>query len=281
MATTSHTSPTAAEKLAEIQRRTGSVLSAGLEPCSEYLPRGFEPTIKGYESALRTIIDATAGLVCAYKPNLAFFESLGPDGWTLLRRIRDAVPRDTLFIADAKRGDIGTTAQHYARAVFEWLEADAVTLSPLMGRDSAAPFLAYRDKLSFFLTLTSNPGAADFLLQDGLYRRVATNIAQWNQEFGNCGMVVGATRAEHIAEVRAIAPNVPFLVPGLGAQKGELERTARLGKATSGDGPGLIFHVTRGLLPGADDTGPVADVIRAKATEWSRKTWAATEEGGQ
>lgn len=280
MATTSHT-PTAAEKLAEIQRRTGSVLSAGLEPCPEYLPRGFEPTIKGYEAALRTIIEATAGLVCAYKPNLAFFESLGPDGWSLLQRIRDAVPRDTLFIADAKRGDIGTTAQHYARAVFEWLQADAVTLSPLMGRDSAMPFLAYRDKLSFFLTLTSNPGAADFLLQDNLYRRVATNVAHWNEEFGNCGMVVGATRAEHIAEVRAIAPSVPFLVPGLGAQKGELERTARLGRATGGEGPGLIFHVTRGLLPGAEDTGPVADVIRAKATEWSRKTWTATQEGGQ
>lgn len=272
------TSPTAAEKLAEIQRRTGSVLSAGLEPCPEYLPRGFEPTIRGYEAALRTIIDATAGLVCAYKPNLAFFESLGPDGWALLRRIRDAVPRETLFIADAKRGDIGSTAVHYARAVFEWLDADAVTLNPLMGRDSAAPFLAYRDRLSFFLVLTSNPGAADFLLDEGLYRRVARSVAEWNQENGNCGMVVGATRSEHIAEIRSIAPGVPFLVPGLGAQKGELERTARLGRATAGDGPGLIFHVTRGLLPGADDAGPVADTIRAKATDWARRTWTAVEE---
>lgn len=271
-------SPTAAEKLAEIQRRTGSVLSAGLEPCREYLPQGFEPTIKGYEAALRTLIDATAGLVCAYKPNLAFFESLGPDGWALLRRIRDAVPRDVLFIADAKRGDIGSTAQHYARAVFEWLDADAVTLNPLMGRDSAAPFLAYRDKLSFFLVLTSNPGAADFLLDEGLYRRVATGIAQWNEESGNCGMVVGATRAEHISEIRGIAPGVPFLVPGLGAQKGELERTARLGRATSGTGPGLVFHVTRGLLPTPGDSGSVAEIIRAKAMDWSNRTWAAVEE---
>jgi orotidine-5'-phosphate decarboxylase len=273
------TSPTAAEKLAEIQRRIGSVLSAGLEPCAEYLPRGFEPTIRGYEAALRTLIDATAGLVCAYKPNLAFFESLGPEGWALLKRVRDAVPRDVLFIADAKRGDIGSTAQQYAKSVFEWLDADAVTLNPLMGRDSAAPFLAYRNKLSFFLVLTSNPGAADFLLEGSLYRRIATSVAEWNRDAGNCGMVVGATRAEQIAEIRAIAPGVPFLVPGLGAQQGELESTARLGRATAGDGPGLIFHVTRGLLPTPDDSGAPAEVIRAKAADWNRRTWAAIEEG--
>ena len=232
------------------------------------------PTIDGFEAALRTIIDATRDLACAYKPNLAFFEALGPDGWAMLHRIRDAVPRDVLFIADAKRGDIGTTAQRYAEAVFDWLGADAVTVNPMMGRDSAEPFLARQDKLTFFLALTSNPGAGDFLIPGGLYRRIAEAVASWDAA-GNCGLVVGATRSEQIAEIRSIAPEVPFLVPGLGAQRGEVERTARFGRAAGTDAPGLIFHVTRGVLPAPGDSGTVAEIIRAKAADWCKRTWAA------
>lgn len=268
---------TPTDVLAEIQRRTTSVLSVGLEPCAEYLPPGFEPTIDGYERMLTTIIDSTRGLACAYKANLAFFEALGPEGWLLLRRIRNAVPRDVMFIADAKRGDIGTTARRYADAIFDWLDADAVTVNPLMGGDSVEPFLARRDRLTFILALTSNPGAIDFLMQDGLYLKIARSVVSWNAA-GNCGMVVGATRAEQISEIREIARDVPFLIPGLGAQRGELERTARHGRSSSHLSTGLLFHVTRGVLPSQGDGSDVASIIRAKASDWCAKTWRAARE---
>ena len=137
--------------------KRGSLLSVGLEPCPEYLPASgeFEPSIDGYEAYLAAIIEATGESAAAYKFNLAFFEDLGPDGWALLKRIRDRIPASAMVISDAKRGDIGSTAKRYAHATFDWLNADAVTLSPLMGRDSAEPFLARRDRLCFFLCLTA------------------------------------------------------------------------------------------------------------------------------
>lgn len=258
----------ALEKLKVAQARTGSLLSVGLEPCPEYLPSGVAPDLSNYEDSLRDIIEASADLVCAYKFNLAHFEALGWEGIELLYCVRDMIPDDVLVIADAKRGDIGSTAKHYAEAIFGQLKADAVTLNPLMGRDSAAPFLAWKDKLSIFLVLTSNPGAADFLLPNDLYKSIARAVAGWNEDAGNCAFVTGATRPAQLAELRAMAPTVPFLVPGLGAQGGDLVETIRNGRM-EGDFSGLILHVTRGILPGPNDTGDVPEIIRTKVHQWN------------
>jgi orotidine-5'-phosphate decarboxylase len=268
--------PVAVARLISSATRASSALSIGLEPSPAYLPGGFEANIAGYERFLRGIIDATADLAAAFKFNLAFFESLGPEGAALLHRVRAAIPAGCFVIADAKRGDIGTTAEHYARALFDGLNADAATVNPLMGRDSADPFLSYTDRLTFFLVLTSNPGAADFLLQDGLYRRIARSVAAWNTR-GNCGFVVGATKPEQIAEIRGLAGDIPFLVPGIGAQGGELEATARLGRA-AGAFQGLLFHVTRGVLPDKSDSGDPFEIIRAKAMKWRDSVSAALEQ---
>lgn len=253
-------------KLRSATTRRASFLSAGLEPCPSHLPRGFAPDIEGYERFLSCVVEATRGVVAAYKLNLAFFEALGPRGIDLLYRVRAALPSDTLVIADAKRGDIGTTAEHYARALYERLGADAATVNPLMGRDSAEPFLAHADKLTFFLALTSNPGATDFLVPGGLYRRIAEAVVSWNTR-GNAALVVGATHPGLVGELRRAAPDLPFLVPGIGAQGGELEATARQGIAARG-WPAMLFHVTRGLLPLAGEPGDPADLIRARAQEW-------------
>lgn len=276
----------ALHKLTAAQQRTGGLVSAGLEPHADYLPAGFAPTLRGYEDFLTLVIDATAGLVCAYKFNLAFFEALGVAGVDLLYRVRDRLPSDVLIIADAKRGDIGSTARCYASALYESLGADSATVNPLMGRDSAEPFLAYRDKLTFFLVLTSNPGAGDFILQDRLYLKLASAVNSWSVPAGgsNCGMVVGATHAPLAAEVRRLAPELPFLIPGVGAQGGDLEDTARHARRADGraDGfSGLLFHVTRGLLPARDEPGDPGDIIRRKAVEWRNRTRTAVEQAGK
>lgn len=261
-------------------RRTGAALSVGLEPAPEYLPKGYEPTIAGYESFLRGVIEATADLAAAFKFNLAFFESLGAPGWAMLERVRAGTPGDVFVIADAKRGDIGSTARHYARALFDGLGADAATVNPLMGRDSAEPFLAHADKATYFLALTSNPGAEDFLVPGGLYRRIVQRVGEWAGVAANAGIVVGATRAEMVAEVRALAGDMPMLVPGVGAQGGDLETTCAAALAPASPGDGYLIHVTRGVLPGKDDRGDALTVIRAKARAWRDRIRAVTSGGG-
>lgn len=261
-------SPAVRKLHAACERRT-SFLSVGLEPCPEYMPRGYALGLAGYERFLLELVEATADLAAAFKFNLAFFEALGPAGIALLYRVRQALPPESYVIADAKRGDIGSTAARYAQALFEGLNADAATVNPLMGRDSAEPFLAREDRLTFFLVLTSNPGASDFLLRDGLFRRIGSEVATWNSR-GNVGMVVGATRPAQLGEVRALAGECPFLLPGVGAQGGELEASAREG-SLAGSWPAVLFHVTRGVLPGASDTGSFREVVRAKASEWRER----------
>lgn len=252
--------------------RHRSLLSVGLEPCRAYLPPDRPDEPPAHEAFLMQIVEATQGLAAAYKFNLAHFEALGPSGWEMLHRVRRRLPADAFVIADGKRGDIGTTAERYAEALFGALNADAATANPLMGRDSVEPLLRWKDRLTFVLALTSNPGAADFLLRDGLYRRIARHASGWN-EHGNCGLVVGATRGEEVAEVRAAAPGLPFLVPGVGAQGGEIEGIVRRGSmkmAESEDGRwnGLLFHVTRGVLPGKGEEKEAVAAIRRRASEW-------------
>lgn len=255
--------------------RTGSLLSIGLEPSARYLPDGFEPTIAGHRAFLLEIIAATRGQCAAYKPNLAFFEALGVPGWQLLHEIREALPDDTLLIADAKRGDIGTSAERYAHAIFTELDFHAITINPLMGEDACRPFLEHADRLSFALVLTSNPGASDFLVSSDLYLRIAERVAAWGEPDGNAGFVVGATRPGMLQHIRDIAPDVPILSPGVGAQGGDAEATIAAGLARSASArPGLIVHATRAILPDPDAPDLGAS-INAKARALNEQLRAA------
>ncbi len=277
------------EKLRSAIARTGCAISAGIEPAPDYLPsEAFEPTPDGYFSFFSLLIESTHDLVAAYKFNLAFFESQGIEGTRLLHRVRALIPEHSVVIMDAKRGDIGTTAKHYAKSIYEELAADSTTVNPLMGRDSAEPFLEYSDRLTYFLALTSNPGAKDFLQPDKLYLRIAEHVGSWDSG-GNCGLVVGATKgAAEITEIRAAAPEIPFLVPGLGAQGGDASTVFEAGRmrgssASGGAGgfldAGLLLHSTRGLLPGKDDAGrDIGTVIRENTQRFAGHLQAAMSE---
>ncbi len=200
----------------------------------------------------RVIVDATLPFAVAYKPNLAFYEVLGPKGWESLKKtvayIRSQ-SADIFIIADAKRGDIGNTSAMYARTFFEQLDVDAVTLSPYMGQDTVTPFLQFKDKWAVLLALTSNPSAADFqYFEDGngqlLYEKVLQTSREWAST-NQLMFVVGATRAQELSKVREIVPEHFLLVPGVGAQGGSLGEVARYGMNGH---CGLLVNSSRGIL---------------------------------
>lgn len=201
----------------------------------------------------RAIIEATADLVCAYKPNVAFYEALGSDGLKALKgtiEAINAVAPDVPVILDAKRADIGNTNAGYVQMAFEFLGADAITVNPYLGAEALQPFLARRDKGIIVLCRTSNPGAGEFqdLCVNGepLYRVVARRVAtEWNKN-GNCGLVVGATAPHELAEVRQIVGDMPILIPGIGAQGGDIEKTLTAGKNSRGRG--MIINSSRGII---------------------------------
>jgi orotidine-5'-phosphate decarboxylase len=202
----------------------------------------------------RAIIDATQDLVCCYKPNLAFYEAFGPPGLDALRRTVEHIPSHIPVIGDAKRGDIGNTARAYAAALFDYYGFDAVTANPYMGGDTLDPFLAYMDRCVFVVCRTSNPGSSDFqslpvTLEDGdqrpLYMEVAARCNRWNAS-GNVGLVVGATYPDELCEVRAACPSLPILLPGIGAQGGDLRSSVANGLDSRG--AGLIITSSRQVL---------------------------------
>lgn len=197
----------------------------------------------------KAIIDATRDLCVAYKINTAFYERMGLQGWESLQRTVDYIPETHFKIADAKRGDIGNTSHQYARAFFETWSFDAVTVAPYMGKDSVAPFLQYPGKWTIMLGLTSNEGSQDFQLQPSgeqgpLYARVIRQAMQWGSP-DNLMFVVGATREAQIAEIRAMAPDYFFLVPGIGAQGGDLQAVSDQGLHSGG---GLLVNASRAIL---------------------------------
>jgi orotidine-5'-phosphate decarboxylase len=206
-----------------------SLVCVGLDPELSRLPVGLPRTPDGVIAFNRAIVEATADLVCAYKPNLAFYESLGVAGHRVLVETLAVIPRELVTIGDAKRGDIGNTDRHYAAALYDDLGFDAVTASPYLGEDSLEPFLAYRDRGVFVVCRTSNPGGADFQnlsVADGdatrpLYEVVARRVREWNRH-GNAALVVGATAPEELVRIRELAPDPPILIPGIGAQAGDL-----------------------------------------------------------
>jgi len=235
-------------------RQVDSLLCIGLDPHPADLAA---PTADAARTFCRRLIDATADLAAAYKPNAAFFEALGPAGWAALKEVIAAIPSDVPVILDAKRGDIASTARAYARAAFETLGANAITLSPYMGHDSLTPFLADPTRGVFLLCKTSNPGASDLqdlLLADPhhpetLYERVARLARAWNRQ-DNVGLVVGATQPEALGRVRQIAPELWILAPGVGTQGGNLERALVAGLRA--DGLGLLIPVSRAVAHAAD-----------------------------
>jgi orotidine-5'-phosphate decarboxylase len=239
----------AVRKLQNIQQKNNSIVCLGLDLDPKRMPSEFTGSIKTMFDYTHRIIDATSDLVCAYKPNMAFYESLGTEGWSLLRLIIERIPDDIPVIVDGKRGDIGNTAGHYARCLFEQLHADWVTLNPYMGYDSMRPFLEYKECGVFVLCLTSNTGAKDFqqLKIDGkpLYGIVAEKVAYWNKDH-NCGLVVGATHPEQLRDIRVLAGDMPLLIPGVGAQGGSLEQAAELG--TDDFRKIAVINVSRSVL---------------------------------
>lgn len=208
-------------------RRNRSLLCVGLDPDPAKLP------VKDVFEFNKAIIDATADMVCAYKPNLAFYEALGVRGMQALKKTVAYIPKNIPVIGDAKRGDIGNTATAYARALFGYYKFDAVTLNPYLGYDSIEPFLDYEDKGVFVLCRTSNSSACDFQdLVDNFgmkfYQSVALRAGDWNTA-GNVGLVVGATYPEELREIRKLCPEMLLLIPGIGAQGGDLELSVKYG----------------------------------------------------
>ena len=209
-------------KLKQSVEKKNSLLCVGLDPVWEKIPAFLRQEKNPVLSFCLQIIAATEKRVAAYKPNFAFFEALGPRGMEILLQVIEAIPPDIVVIGDAKRGDIGNSNQMYAKAVFEVYGCDAVTANPYQGHDALAPFLDYEEKGTFVLCLTSNPGAHDFQIPKQLYLRVAESVKRWNTR-KNCGLVVGSTHVDFIRTVRQTSGPMPFLLPGIGAQGGELE----------------------------------------------------------
>lgn len=214
----------------------------------------------------KQIIEATSDLCVAYKPNLAFYESQGHYGWKSLERTLEIIPKDIFTIADAKRGDIGNTSTLYARAFFEHMNFDSVTVAPYMGEDSVAPFLAFPGKWAIVLALTSNPGASDFQLlnlkdrEGQLFEQVMQTCTKWGSP-DSLMFVVGATRPEQFTEVRRIIPDHFLLVPGVGAQGGDLRAVSRSGMNST---CGLLVNSSRQIIY-ASDGEDFAEKARAEA----------------
>jgi len=236
------------DKLTATIARNNSTLCVGLDPTPDTLPEGVERTPDGVLRFNQEIIAATADLACAYKPNLAFYEALGVEGWRILRETVRAVPDGIPVIADAKRADIGSTAMAYATAIYDVLGCDACTVNPYLGFDAIEPFIARSGSFAFVLCRTSNPGSRD--LQDvatGDGNPLYEQVARWMQNQGrpeSCGLVVGATDPVAARRVAAAAPDLWLLAPGLGAQGGDLGGTAR---ALGPSAAHTLWNASRGI----------------------------------
>src|SRR5512142_3231916 len=246
-----------------------SLLCVGLDPHGPDLP---EQSAAAARDFCIRIVKATARYAAAFKPNAAFFEAFGPDGWIALKQVIDAVREESdragshiPVILDAKRGDIASTAEAYARSAFENLGADCITLNPYLGADSIEPFLQYPEKGAFLLCKTSNAGAGD--VQDVMVDRAGRSIplhlhvAELAQEWNtgnNIGLVVGATYPETLARAREAAPELWFLVPGVGAQGGDLEAALKAGLRS--DGKGVLINVSRAISRSSDPRKAAAEL---------------------
>ena len=250
-----------------------SLICVGLDPQPS---RTAAEEILGFNTR---VIEATADLACAYKPQSAFYEAAGEIGWRALRETIAAIRRlapHAFVILDAKRNDIGNTAEAYAQAAFDWFGADALTINPYLGGDAVAPFLARPDRGAFVLCRTSNPGAGDLQslqVDEGepLYLSVASQARDWAAvNHDNLGLVVGATWPDELSRIRARCPELPILLPGIGAQGGDLE--ASVGAGVDANGRGLLVSASRSVIYAGDeeDIRAAAEELRAAANVANR-----------
>jgi orotidine-5'-phosphate decarboxylase len=282
------------ERLARRSAQTRTVLCLGLDPDPASLPAGFGQDLAGIERFARLVLEAAMPFAAAVKPNLAFFEAFGSAGLAALERLRGAIPADVPVIMDAKRGDIGSTAARQAVALFDALGADAVTVNPYLGGEAVAPLLERLDRFAYVLCRTSNTGAgelqslvvaaAEGTEDDGaggeapeepLYARVARRAQHWGPG-GTVGLVVGATAPSELREIRGVAPGLAFLVPGVGAQGGEIgpvlqDGPAKADPAGAGPGAGLLVNISRGIAAAAADASDPGEAMAANAREWAAR----------
>jgi orotidine-5'-phosphate decarboxylase len=240
------------DKLENITKQNSTYLCVGLDTVIDKLPNHLrENGLEGMFQFNKEIIEKTKHLACAYKINLAFYEQYGADGFDLVKQTVELIPNDIFTIADAKRGDIGNTSKAYAKACFEDLQADSITVNPYMGYDSVEPFLENKEKFVFLLALTSNPGSNDFqrLVCEGkeVYKHVIEKSKEWGAK-ENLGYVVGATHPAELEEIRAIIPDRALLIPGVGTQGGNATEVVKANKK----GPFMI-NVSRDVLYCSND----------------------------
>ncbi len=263
------------QKLSAAWTANNSLLCVGLDPDIKRFPAHLRDQPDAVFSFCKAIIDATAPFACAFKPQIAYFAALRAEDQleAICRYLREKHPQIPLIL-DAKRGDIGATAEQYAREAFERYNADAVTLNPYMGFDTIAPFLEWKDRGAIILCRTSNPGGSDlqFLMVGGrekpvpLYQHIARLVAEeWNTN-GQCALVVGATFPQELAEVRSIVCDLPLLVPGIGAQGGDIQATVAAGKTANGTG--MMINSSRAILYAKPQAGEdFAQAARRVASE--------------
>lgn len=252
------------QELFENIQKKKSFLCIGLDTDLKKIPHHLHKTSDPVFEFNKQIIDATHDVCVAYKPNVAFYESLGSVGWEALEKTADYLKQfqNIFTIADAKRGDIGNTSSMYAQAFFGAMDFDAVTVAPYMGEDSVTPFLQYEGKWVILLALTSNKGASDFQTEHELYKTVLKKSQQWSNT-DNMMYVIGATKAEMLGDVRKIAPDHFLLVPGVGAQGGSLQEVAKYGMIKQ---CGLLVNSSRNIIYASDK-----EDFAAKAREETMK----------
>jgi orotidine-5'-phosphate decarboxylase len=285
--------PAYLDRLAARSKATGTVMCLGLDPDPAGLPDGFPRDLRGVERFARLLVEAAVPYAAAVKPNLAFFEAFGSDGLALLERIRASLPADLPVVLDGKRGDIGTTVARQAVALFDQLGADAVTVNPYLGSEAVAPLLDRQDRYAYVLCRTTNPGAGE--LQDllvaadpaagapaeALYLRVARLAASWGPG-ATVGLVAAATAPAELAAIRAIAPGLAFLIPGVGAQGGAIEPVLAHGPATASPGGGrpgrgLLVNVSRAIAAAASGPPPaggptdLGERLATAAADWASR----------
>ena len=236
------------QQLFEQIKKKQSFLCIGLDTDIEKIPKHLLKYPDPVFEFNKQIIDATQDLCVAYKPNVAFYEALGTGGWESLQKTEAWFPEEIFSIADAKRGDIGNTSERYARAFFEQMNFDSITVAPYMGKDSVVPFLNYKDHWVILLAHTSNEGAQDFQLFESGERKLYEEVILKSQQWASANQlmyVVGATRADKIHSIRKLAPDYFFLVPGIGAQGGDLKEVAKHGMNAN---CGLLVNSSRAIL---------------------------------
>jgi orotidine-5'-phosphate decarboxylase len=240
---------TFAQKLQKVQRKNKSLLCVGLDTDPGKLPRHLGTSKTAVLQFNRHIIEATSDLVCAYKLNLAFYEALGERGWHIIHETLASIPSEVITIGDGKRGDIGNTAEYYARALYDDLGFDAATVNAYMGYDSVEPFIRSEQHCAFVLALTSNEGSNDFqrvnISGRPFYERIVQAAVKWNVK-KNIGLVVGATHPRELQPIRKLASGLPILIPGIGKQGGDLESAVRYGADKSGHL--AIINASRSVL---------------------------------